>query len=70
MPYLISALLAAAGVVVLFRSLLRVAGPARRLAGAVQRSRADLADRTGLLATRVAALRVVLDQRRRRRNAG
>jgi hypothetical protein len=67
--YLISVLLAAAAFVVLFLLLLRVAGPAGRLAGTVQRSRAHLADRTGLLAARIAALRVALD-RRRRRNSG
>jgi len=68
--YLISVALAVACAVVLFMMLLRLAGPARRLAAAVQRSRAHLADRTGLLAARVAALRVALDRRRRRRNAG
>jgi hypothetical protein len=68
--YLISGALAAACVVVLFIMLRRLAGPARRLAEAVQRSRAHLADRTGLLAARIAALRVALDRRRQRRNAG
>jgi hypothetical protein len=68
--YLISIALAAACVVALFLMLLRIAGPARQLAETAQRSRAHLADRTGLLAARVAALRVALDRRRRRRNAG
>jgi hypothetical protein len=68
--YLISVALAAACVVVLFTMLLRLAGPARRLATTVQRSRAHIADRTGLLAARVGELRVALDRRRRRGNAG
>jgi hypothetical protein len=70
--YLISGALAAACVVVLFMMLRALVAPARRLATTVQRSRAHLADRTGLLAARLAALRVALDRRRRsrRRNAG
>ncbi|MGH3782071.1 MAG: bacteriophage holin [Pseudonocardiaceae bacterium] len=70
MAYLISVALVAACVVVLFLMLLRLAGPARRLTATVQRSRAHLADRTGLLAARLAALRMALDRRRRRGNAG
>ncbi|MBV9164066.1 MAG: hypothetical protein JO309_07965 [Pseudonocardiales bacterium] len=72
MPYLISVLAAAAGVVVLLTLLTRLAGPARRLAGTVHRSRAHWVDRTGLLAARTAALRVQLDRRRHRnwRNSG
>ncbi len=66
--YLISGLLAAAAVVVLVMLLLRLAGPARRLAGTVQCSRAHLADRTGLLTARIAALRVALDRRRRHKS--
>jgi hypothetical protein len=65
-PYLISVLVAAAGVVVLLTLLMRLAGPARRLAGTVYLNREHLADRTGLLAARIAALRVQLDRRRRR----
>jgi len=68
--YLISSALAAAGVVVLLMILRALVAPARRLAATVQCSRAHLADRTGLLAAQVAALRVALDRRRRRRNAG
>jgi uncharacterized membrane protein len=68
--YLISIALAAVCIVALFLMLLRLTGPARRLAETAQRSRAHLADRTGLLAARIAALRVALDRRRRRRNAG
>jgi membrane protein implicated in regulation of membrane protease activity len=68
--YLISGALAAACVVVLCMMLRRLAGPVRQLAATTQRSRADLADRAGLLTARVAALRVALDRRRRRRNAG
>ncbi|MGH3981515.1 MAG: bacteriophage holin [Pseudonocardiaceae bacterium] len=68
MPYLISALAAAVGAVVLLTLLMRLIGPARRLAGTARVSRAGLADRSGLLAARIAALRVEL-ARRRRRNA-
>jgi hypothetical protein len=65
-PYLISVLAAAAGVVVLLTLLVLLAGSARQLAGTVHRGRAHWADRTGLLAARIAALRVQLDRRRRR----
>ncbi|HEX5348505.1 MAG TPA: hypothetical protein VFW64_15595 [Pseudonocardiaceae bacterium] len=72
MVYLISGALVAACVVVLFMILRALVAPAQQLAATVQRSRAHLADRTGLLAARLAALRVALDRRRRsrRRNAG
>lgn len=72
MPYLISVLAAAAGGVVLLTLLVRLDGPARQLAGTVHRSRVHWADRIGLLAARIAALRVQLDRRRRRnwRNSG
>ncbi|HZD15704.1 MAG TPA: hypothetical protein VE196_11405 [Pseudonocardiaceae bacterium] len=70
MAYLISCALAAACVVVLCMMLRRLAGPARQLAATVQHSRAHLADRAGLLTARVTTLRVALDRRRRRRNAG
>ncbi len=70
MIYLISGALAAAGAVVLLMILRALVAPARRLAATVQCSRAHLADRIGPLASRVAALRVALDRRRRRRNAG
>jgi hypothetical protein len=65
-PYLISVLAAAAGIVVLLTLLLRLAGSARQLTGTVHRGRAHWADRTGLLVARIAALRVQLDRRRRR----
>ena len=65
-PYLISVLTAAVGGVVL---LVRLVGPVRRLAGTARTSRAGLAERNGLLAPRIAALRVELDRRRRHRNA-
>jgi hypothetical protein len=68
MPYLVSVLMAAVGGGVLLVLLVRLAGPARRLAGAARTSRAGLADRSGLLAARIAALRVELDQRRRHRD--
>ncbi|HZE00871.1 MAG TPA: hypothetical protein VE155_03775 [Pseudonocardiaceae bacterium] len=70
MVYLISGALAAASVVVLSMILRALVAPARRLAATVQCSRAHLADRTGLLIARVAALRVALERRRRQRNAG
>ncbi|MDQ3764960.1 MAG: hypothetical protein M3460_26645 [Actinomycetota bacterium] len=69
-PYLISVLAAAAGVVVLLVLLLGLAGPMRRLARTVRRSRTQFADRTSLLAARIAALRVELSRRRHRRNSG
>jgi hypothetical protein len=72
MLYLISVLAAITGVVVLLPLLVRLIGSARQLAGTVHLSRAHWADRTELLAARIAALRVQLDRRRRRngRNAG
>lgn len=63
-PYLISALIAAAGAVVLFIVLLRLAGTARRLSSTVHGCRAHLADRVALLAGRIATLRGELDRRR------
>jgi hypothetical protein len=68
--YLISGVLTAAGAVVLLMIFRALVAPARRLAATLQCSRAHLADRIGLLSARVAALRVALDRRRRRRNAG
>lgn len=69
MPYLISALAAAVGVVVLIALLVRLAGPTRELARTARASGARLADRRGLLTARIAALRVQLAQRRRRGTA-
>jgi hypothetical protein len=68
--YLLSVLAVATSGVVLLTLLARLAGPARRLAGTVQLSRAHVADHTGLLAARIAALRVALGRRRRRSNSG
>lgn len=68
-PYLISVLTAAVGGVVLLVLLVRLVGPVRRLAGTARTSRAGLAERSGLLAARIATLRVELDRRRRHRNA-
>jgi hypothetical protein len=68
-PYLISALVAAAGAVVLLTLLTRLLGPARRLAGAARISRARFADRSRALTARIAALRMELARWRRRRNA-
>jgi hypothetical protein len=69
MPYLISVLAVAAGAVVLLTLLGRLANSARRLAGTLRRSRGHFADRTELLTTRIAALRVELDRRRHRRSS-
>ncbi|MBV9012905.1 MAG: hypothetical protein JO272_12805 [Pseudonocardiales bacterium] len=63
MPYLISGLVGAAGAVVLLSVLVWLAGAARRLAGTVHCGRARWAEGTGLLATRIAALRVQLARR-------
>jgi HAMP domain-containing protein len=63
-PYLISVLAAVAGIVVLLTLSARLAGPTRRLVETLHRSRAHVADRTSLLAARIAALRVALDRRR------
>jgi hypothetical protein len=68
-PYLISGLAGAAGVVVLLAVLVWLAGAARRLAGTAHRGRARWAEGTGLLAARIAALRVQL-ARRRHHNEG
>jgi hypothetical protein len=69
MPYLISVLVAAAGVVVLCTLMMRLTGPVRRLAGTARISRAGFAERSGPLAVRIAALWVELARRRHRRNA-
>jgi HAMP domain-containing protein len=65
-PYLISAVAVAAGVVVLLTALVRLGGPLRRLADTARQSRAHFADRVGALAARIAALRVAVNQRRHR----
>lgn len=74
MSYLISALAAAAGVVMLIVLLIRLAGPTRGLVRTARASQARLVDRSGLLTARFAALRVELAQRRvelaRRRRRG
>ncbi|HEY6424124.1 MAG TPA: hypothetical protein VIY28_12930 [Pseudonocardiaceae bacterium] len=64
MPYLVSGLAAAAGVVVLVALLARLAGSIHQAAAVVALSRAHVADRAGLLTARIAALRVQLAQRR------
>jgi hypothetical protein len=66
-PYLVSGLAAAVGVVVLAALLVRLAGCARRAAEAAALTRAHITDRASLLTARVAALRVQVDQRRRPR---
>ncbi len=70
MAYLISGLAAASCVVVLFAVLVRLRVRARRLADTVHRSRGHLAQRTGRLIARIAALRVALNQRRRPNGGG
>lgn len=67
MPYLISVLVTGASVVVLLTLLMRLIGPARRLAGITRTSQARLADRRRQLAARIAMLRGELDQRRHAR---
>lgn len=69
MPYLISALVAAAGAVVLLMLLIRLLGPARRLAEAARTSRTSFADRSRALTARIATLRGELARRRHRRDA-
>ncbi|MGH4009773.1 MAG: bacteriophage holin [Pseudonocardiaceae bacterium] len=69
MSYLISALAAAAAVVVLIALLMRLAGRARGLVRTARASQARLADRSGLLTARIAALRVEIARRRRPRDA-
>ena len=66
MPYLVSVLAVAAGVVVLLTVVVRLGGPARRLADTARYSRAHFADRTGALAARIAALRMAVNRRRHR----
>jgi len=65
-PYLISVLAVAVGVVVLLAVVVRLGGPARRLADTARQSRAHFADRTGALAARIAALRIAVNRRRHR----
>jgi hypothetical protein len=69
-PYLISALAAATGVVLLSTVLVRLAGLVRRLLRTARRSRADWAERTGLLAARTAELRAALGRRHHRNEDG
>lgn len=66
MPYLISMLAGAGGVVVLLMVLVRLGRVARRLSDTVFLSRAQFVDRTTVLAARIAALRVALSERRHR----
>lgn len=66
MPYLVSVLAVAAGVVVLVMVLVRLRGPVRRLADTARQSRAHFADRTRALSARIAALRIAVRRRRHR----
>ncbi|GAA4436524.1 hypothetical protein ACFQV2_16205 [Actinokineospora soli] len=66
MPYLLSAMIVAAVLILAFGlvSALRRAG---RLRAAVGAARAGLADRSGLVRARAAALRVAIDEKKRSR---
>lgn len=70
MPYLISVLAVAAGVVMLLPVLMRLSGSVHRLVETVRESRAQVAERTSALAARVAELRVAVHQRRHRAGDG
>ena len=65
-PYLISVLVVAAGVVVLLAVVVRLVGLTRRLADTAHQSRTHFADRAGALTARVAALRIAVSRRRHR----
>ena len=67
MPFLISMVTAAAGIVVMLTVLLRLRGQVRRLSDTVGRRREQLVHRTEMLAARISALRTALNQRRRSR---
>jgi hypothetical protein len=69
-PYLISVVAGAVGIMVLVTVMVRLVGPVRRLADTARQSRAHLTDRTGALAVRIAALRVAISQRRHRNGDG
>lgn len=69
-PYVISLLVATAGVVALLTVLMRLGAANRRLSEMVQLSRSHFATRTGILAARLAALRAALDERRRSNRDG
>lgn len=62
-----SLLVVAGATVVLAVLLVRLIGPARRVAWMAEVSRDDIAERTELLAARAAAVRIELDRRRERR---
>lgn len=69
MPYLVSVVAVAAGVVVLLTVLVRLSGSARRLAETVGDSRAHIAARARGLAMRIAELRIAVNQRLHRTGA-
>jgi ABC-type lipoprotein release transport system permease subunit len=69
-PYLISVVAVAAGVVVLLTVLVRLSGSARRLAATVSESRAHVAPRTRALAMRIAELRIAVNRRLHRTRSG
>jgi hypothetical protein len=69
-PYLISVLAVAAGVVVLLTVLVRLRGAARRLAETVGESRVHVARRTGALAMRIVELRIAVNRRLHRTGDG
>ena len=63
MLYLVSVLAVAAGAVVLLTMLVRLSASARRFTETVGESRARVAHRTSALATRIAELRLTVNQR-------
>jgi len=69
MVYLTSLLVVAGATVVLAVLLVRLVGPARRVARVAAASRDAVTERTDLLAARVAAVRMELDRRRDRRTS-
>jgi hypothetical protein len=62
-PYLVSVVAVAAGVVVLLTVLVRLSGSARRLAETVGESRAHVVGRARPLAMRIAELRTAVNRR-------
>jgi hypothetical protein len=69
-PYLVSVVAVAAGVVVLLTVLVRLSGSARRLAETVDESRAHVAGRARPLAMRIAELRIAVNRRLHRTGGG
>ncbi|GAA4846008.1 bacteriophage holin [Saccharopolyspora rosea] len=66
MPYVLSLVLAALGLVVLLVVAVRVLRELRRLRSVQREVATDITDRAGLLKARVAGLKVAFAERRRR----